>query len=110
MSQSCWSAKLGPPQPTLDRQSPRAIEQKVTAPDHVVAAWLGHSNISTTSRYLRASRADLQQQLTSNLVNRLAAKELQVYNLCCALMVATKCFECAVNILLLQLMRPRGVP
>jgi integrase len=33
------------------------------APDHVVAAWLGHSNISTTSRYLRASNADLQKQL-----------------------------------------------
>ena len=33
------------------------------APDHLVAAWLGHSNISTTSRYLRASNADLQKQL-----------------------------------------------
>lgn len=33
------------------------------APDHVVAAWLGHANISTTSRYLRTSRAGLQRYL-----------------------------------------------
>lgn len=33
------------------------------APDHVVAAWLGHTNISTTSRYLRTSRAGLQRYL-----------------------------------------------
>ena len=33
------------------------------APDHVVAAWLGHANISTTSRYLKTSRSGLQQYL-----------------------------------------------
>jgi hypothetical protein len=33
------------------------------APDHVVAAWLGHANISTTSRYLRTSRTGLQRYL-----------------------------------------------
>jgi len=31
------------------------------APDHIVAAWLGHSDISTTSRYLKTSRAGLQK-------------------------------------------------
>jgi predicted transcriptional regulator len=29
------------------------------APDHIVADALGHANISTTSRYLKASRAGL---------------------------------------------------
>jgi integrase len=33
------------------------------APDHVVAAWLGHANISTTSRYLKTGRSGLQQYL-----------------------------------------------
>ena len=31
------------------------------APDHIVADVLGHSDISTTSRYLKASRAGLQR-------------------------------------------------
>jgi integrase len=31
------------------------------APDHIVADVLGHANISTTSRYLKASRAGLKQ-------------------------------------------------
>ena len=33
------------------------------APDHVVAAWLGHANISTTSRYLKTNRSGLQRYL-----------------------------------------------
>lgn len=33
------------------------------APDHVVAAWLGHANISTTSRYVKTSRSGLQRYL-----------------------------------------------
>lgn len=35
------------------------------APDHVVAAWLGHANISTTSRYLKTSRAGLQKYVAA---------------------------------------------
>lgn len=31
------------------------------APDHIVAAWLGQANISTTSRYLKTSRTGLQK-------------------------------------------------
>lgn len=31
------------------------------APDHVVREWLGHADISTTSRYLKASRAELHK-------------------------------------------------
>jgi hypothetical protein len=34
-----------------------------TGLDHVVAAWLGHANISTTSRYLKTTRSGLQQYL-----------------------------------------------
>ena len=34
---------------------------------------LGHSNISTTSRYLRASRTDLQTQLTAFEAHRASA-------------------------------------
>jgi predicted transcriptional regulator len=33
------------------------------APDHIVADVLGHANISTTSRYLKASRAGLKQYM-----------------------------------------------
>jgi integrase len=45
------------------RRTHASILRMSGAPDHLVAAWLGHSNISTTSRYLRASNADLQKQL-----------------------------------------------
>jgi integrase len=31
------------------------------APDHEVAAWLGHANISTTSTYLKTNRLTLQK-------------------------------------------------
>ena len=31
------------------------------APDHEVAAWLGHANISTTSIYLKTNRVTLQK-------------------------------------------------
>jgi integrase len=40
------------------------------APDHVVAGWLGHANISTTSRYLKTSRSGLQQYLKRFEVHR----------------------------------------
>jgi integrase len=33
------------------------------APDHIVAEWLGHANITTTSTYLKANRVSLQQYL-----------------------------------------------
>lgn len=33
------------------------------APDHIVAAWLGHANISTTSTYLKTNRVGLQAYL-----------------------------------------------
>lgn len=33
------------------------------APDHVVADWLGHANIQTTSTYLNTNRVSLQQYL-----------------------------------------------
>lgn len=33
------------------------------APDHVVAAWLGHANMSTTSTYLKTNRVGLQLYL-----------------------------------------------
>jgi integrase len=33
------------------------------APDHEVAAWLGHANISTTSTYLRTNRTSMQHAL-----------------------------------------------
>jgi hypothetical protein len=34
------------------------------APDHVVAAWLGHANMMTTTRYLKTTRSVLQHYLT----------------------------------------------
>jgi hypothetical protein len=33
------------------------------APDHIVADWLGHANITTTSTYLKTNRVSLQQYL-----------------------------------------------
>jgi integrase len=51
------------------------------APDHEVAAWLGHANISTTSVYLKtnrltlqkaAKRFELKRKLCKAIVNTLA--------------------------------------
>jgi integrase len=42
------------------------------APDHVVRDWLGHADISTTSRYLKASRTEIRKY-TKNFERRRAA-------------------------------------
>jgi integrase len=48
------------------------------APDHVVAAWLGHANISTTSTYLKTNRTGLQQYLKRFERHRQDCKELAI--------------------------------
>ncbi len=45
------------------------------APDHVVAAWLGHAAILTISRYLRANRVGLQRYLRRFEEHRKACTE-----------------------------------